>query len=213
MADIFVAHNYSKKEEESVVRENPNQPEKAKHHVHLFSTFCTNPDDIRFENQKEGEEILLFLRRHFITNISWIFISILLVLIPSVIPFFLPILNMDLSFVPAGLLAILIPFYYLGIFSYILVNFMTWFYNIFIVTKERVVDIDYSHTVIHNVSETKTSHLQDASYSQTGFISSIFNYGNVFVQTAGTEVNFEALAAPSPRKAVEIIASLIGAKK
>ncbi len=87
---------------------------------------------------------------------------------------------------------------------------MTWSYNIFIVTPKRVIDIDYSNTVIHNVAETKMTHIQDVNYTQVGFISSLFNFGDVFVQTAGYEVNFEALSVPQPRHASKIIAELIG---
>lgn len=212
MQDIFVSP-HSTKEEVLPIRQHVEPELKTKHHARTLSSFCTNPHDVHFQSQREDEEILLFLRRHFITNFSWIFITIVLSLVPISIPILFPFLNMNISFVPAGLIIISLPFYYLILFSYALLHFMTWFYNIFIVTQERIVDIDYSHTVIHNVAETKTTHIQDVNYTQTGFISSIFNYGNVFVQTAGSEVNFEAHSAPNPRKAVEIIANLIGGKK
>lgn len=215
MQDIFVAPNHPDNIEETpipVPKHTEARP-KTRHHAHLLSAFCANPDDVRFENQKEDEHILLFLRRHFITNVPWIFISIVFALLPAAIPTLLPFLNIDLSFIPSGLSTILIVFYYLAIFSYALMSFMTWFFNIFIVTQERVIDIDYSHTVIHNVAETKMSHIQDVNYTQIGFISSIFNYGDVFVQTAGNEVNFESLATPHPREATKIIADLIGVKK
>lgn len=213
MQDIFVSPHHSKKEDSPIVHQAIEPELITKHHAHLFSSFCTIPDDVHFENQQENEKILLFLRRHFITNISWIFIAIILTLIPVLIPFLFPLLNLNISFVPTGLITISFLFYYLAIFSYALVSFMTWFYNIFIVTEQRVVDIDYSNTVIHNVAETKMSHIQDVNYTQVGFISSIFNYGNVFVQTAGSEVNFEAMSAPNPREATKIIANLIGGKK
>lgn len=213
MQDIFVSPHHSVKKEEPAAHQELPPELKKKGHVHVFSSFCTSPHDVRFESQQENEKILLFLRSHFITNISWIFLTIVLAFIPILIPILLPLLNMDTSFVPSGLLTIFIPFYYLALFSYALVSFMTWFYNIFIVTGDRVVDIDYSNTVIHNVAETKITHIQDVNYNQVGFISSIFNYGDVYVQTAGNEVNFEALSVPNPRKATEIIANLIGGKK
>lgn len=101
-------------------------------------------------------------------------------------------------------------FYYLIVFSYILINFLTWFYNIFIVTADRIIDIRYSDIVIHNVSETNLHHIEDVRYSQSGVIPTLFNYGNLYAQTAGTTENFEARSIPKPKEATDVIASLIG---
>ena len=60
---------------------------------------------------------------------------------------------------------------------------------------------------------TKLTHIVDVSYTQSGFAKSLFNYGDVFVQTAGTEKNFEALSVPKPREATHIIGDLIGKGK
>ena len=184
-----------------------------KNSASMLSSFCENPANISFQHQHPNEDIVLFLRSHFITNLPWIITGIFLVLLPLAIPFIMPFLNLDFFSASKNLTIIALLFYYLVVFSFTLINFMTWFYNIFIVTKERVIDIDYSNVVIHNVAETKMSHIQDVNYTQTGFIHSLFNYGDVFVQTAGNEVNFEALSVPNPREAVKIIASLIGKQK
>ncbi len=181
-------------------------------HAHLFSTFCENPLDVWFKDQKPDEKILLFLRRHFITNLPWIATSIVLLFLPLLFPLIRPFLNLNLPFASVSLMIILFIFYYLIVFSYVLTQFMHWFYNIFIVTQERIIDIDYSHIVIHNMATTKLSHIQDVSYTQGGFIRSLFNFGDLFAQTAGTESNFEALAIPKPRKATKIIGDLIGKK-
>ena len=102
--------------------------------------------------------------------------------------------------------------YYLLISSYVFVNFLHWFYNVFIVTSERVVDIDYSDVVIHNIAVASLSHIQDVNYSQSGFMPTFFNYGNLFAQTAGEERNFEAFSVPKPREATHIIGDLTGIK-
>jgi membrane protein YdbS with pleckstrin-like domain len=186
-------------------------PAAASNNVHILSAFCENPIGIAFAQQATVEKILLFLRRHFITNLLWILISIVLLLAPIIFFIFkselqfLGTINLLLQFI-----VIFILFYYLAIFAYAFINFLSWFYNVFIVTQKRIVDIDYSNIVIHNVAFTKLSHVQDVNYTQTGFIHALFNYGNIFVQTAGNEVNFEALSVPKPRQAAHIIANLIG---
>src|SRR6266581_9423405 len=38
----------------------------------MATSFCKNPTNISFNQQRTDEKILLFLRRDFITNIHWI---------------------------------------------------------------------------------------------------------------------------------------------
>jgi len=180
-------------------------------HIRMLSAFLTDPLGISFAEQASDEKILLFLRRHFITNFLWILITLVLLLVPMLILIFKSDLqNLIAIDLPIQFILIFIIFYYLAVFAYAFINFLSWFYNVFIVTQKRVVDIDYSNIVIHNVAFTKLSHVQDVNYSQVGFIHSLLNFGDVFVQTAGSEVNFEALSVPKPRRAAHIIADLIG---
>ncbi|MDO8582910.1 MAG: hypothetical protein Q7R51_00070 [bacterium] len=189
MADIFVA------------------PKKTsdKPHMHVLSAFCQNPKGVSFQTQKPEESIILFLRSHFITNISWIIISVILVILPPIIIMFLPNFHIALNFA-----AVFVLFYYLMVFSYVFLSFLNWFYNVFIVTSERIVDIDYSDIVVHNIAVTNLSHVEDVNYTQSGFIPTFFDYGHLFVQTAGNEKNFEAYSIPKPREATHIIGDLTG---
>lgn len=197
MPDVFVKHKNTKTP----------QP-----HDHPFATFCSHPQ-ITFQNQDPDEKILLLLRRHFITNVPWIFFSLFFISIPIVINLFGGDFQSFLSFIPLNYFLVSIAFYYLLILSYILVNLMLWFYNIFLVTQKRIVDVDFSDIVYHNVAMTKLSLIEDVNYTQTGFLPSFFNYGNLFVQTAGEEKNFDAYAVPKPGDATEIIQNLIGGKE
>lgn len=180
-----------------------------------FSSFCQNPKGVRFQTQKEKEIIILFLRSHLITNISWLIFTVILIIIPLIIILSLPILQIDFlsSAAAARFTTIYVLFYYLIVFSYVFISFLHWFYNVFIVSSERIVDIDYSDIVIHNIAVTNLNHVEDVNYTQSGFIPSFFNYGDLHVQTAGNEKNFEALSVPKPREATHIIGDLIGKGK
>lgn len=182
-------------------------------HIHALSSFCQNPVGVSFQNQEEDEEVLLFLRRHFITNVPWIFISLILSLIPPVL--FILNINIPIFFfnIPGNFLTVSVIFYYLVVFIYAFISFITWYYNISLVTQKRVVDIDFSDIVYHDVAMTKLNLIEDVNYTQTGFIRSFFNYGDVFVQTAGEKLHFDFLAVPSPSNAVNIIENLIGGRK
>lgn len=197
MKDIFVSTISTKKED----------------HIHALSSFCQNPLGFSFQNQEKDEKILLFLRRHPITNISWLIPSLLLLILPLILTLFAPFLErffLSPILLPGNYLTILLIFYYLFVFNYMFISFISWFYNIGIVTQKRVIDIDYSDIVHRYISFTKLSLIEDVTYRQTGFIRSLFNFGDVFVQTAGTHPNFEFLSVPQPSKATHIIQELIG---
>lgn len=179
----------------------------------FLASFSLNPKNITFQNQEDDEEILLFLRRHLITNLPWLLISIFLTFLPLALPILFPFLSQSIPFLsslPKNYVLAISIFYYLLVFGYFLVNFMTWYFNVFIVTQKRVIDIDFADLVYHNVALTKLDLIQDIDYTQAGFIRSLFNYGDLFVQTAGDKPNFEARAIPYPSKAAQLIEDLIG---
>jgi len=206
MTDIFIAPKQNEKNKQKI------QQVIHKSHMHVLSSFSKNPLGIRFQAQKKDESIILFLRPHLLTNLSWVSLGIFLIFLPLIIMTILPMLGINFlsSEIIAHFTTTYVIFYYLIVFSYVLINFLTWFYNIFIVTADRIIDIRYSDIVIHNVSETNLHHIEDVRYSQSGVIPTLFNYGNLYAQTAGATENFEARSIPKPKEVTDIIASLIG---
>ncbi len=178
--------------------------------VYLFSSFAQNPSDISFKNQEKDEKVLLFLRKHFITNLPWILSGAILIFIPLFSQVIFNLLRIDLSFLPARYILFFALFYYFLVATYIFINFITWFFNISFLTNIRIVDVDFSGIIYKNVAATKISLVQDVSYDQTGVFRTFFDYGDVLVQTAGEETNFDFEAVPRPNDAVHIIGNLIG---
>lgn len=200
MPDIFV----TPKKKESVKTASPLGEEK----ISLLSSFKLKPSGVSFQDQDEDEKIFLFLRAHFITNLVWIISSLALIIVPMFF-FFIPVNTFPIS-LPSQYILVFLIFYYLAVFSYVLVSFITWFYNISLVTQKRVVDVDFSNVVYHDVAVTKLNLIEDVNFTQTGFVRSVFNFGDVFIQTAGEKNLFDFLAVPRPEKAVNIIQNLIG---
>ena len=182
--------------------------------IHAFSSYFETPERVHFANKLNEEIMLLFLRRHFLTNLPWILKAFAMALIPLIFEFLGAFGFYSTDFVAITGKFIIYFFYYFFIFSgYILVNYMTWFYNISLVTNIRVIDIDFSDIVFEDVAATKISQLEDVNYKQVGIVRSVFDYGDVFVQTAGTQRNFEFLAVPHPENVIRIINNLLGRKR
>lgn len=201
MVDIFVAKKLLPKVKKPGILSHP----------HMLYAFLENPEGIIFEDLEEDEELLLLLRKHFNTNIHWIFVSIILFLAPLLL---IPLRDQLSVFsffeFPTRFAIIFTIFYYLVVFTYIFVNFITWYFNVSLITNKRIIDVDFYDLVYKSVAATKISLLQDASYIQAGVLRSIFDYGDVFVQTAGTLDNFSFPAVPKPEKVVRLLEKLIG---
>lgn len=176
---------------------------------HFFSSFVEYPRNVSFADQEENEEIILIIRRHFVTNVPWIISAVLL----SIFPFTLFPLVVLVSPFPVLLPQteiLLLLFYYLAIFGFILLRFTLWYFHIGIITSTRIRDIDIHGILYKDVSEAKNEFIQDVSYSQIGFVRSVFNYGEVSVQTAGSKPNIEFDKAPKPSIIARIIGDLLG---
>lgn len=168
-----------------------------------LSSFCQNPQGVNFETQESEEKVVLLLRKHPITNLGWISISILMTIAPLVL-FFFPLLE----FLPTNFKFISILGWYLITIAFALQGFLTWFFNVYIVTDERVVDIDFYNLIYKEVSDANIDKIQDVTYKMGGGIRTLFNYGDVVIQTAGENPNFNFEAVPTPDKVASILQDL-----
>ena len=87
-------------------------------------------------------------------------------------------------------------------------SFLTWFFNVYIVTDERIIDIDFYNLIYKEVSDANIDKIQDVTYKMGGVIRTLFNYGDVMVQTASEVPNFEFLAVPKPDKVAKVLQDL-----
>lgn len=170
------------------------------HSHNPLASYCYLPDKIKFETMQDGEKVILFLRPHVVTNIPWILIATLLFLAPGVLSNF-PLL----SFLPDKFQVVAVLGWYLVATAFVLENFLTWFFNIYLITDERIIDIDFYNLIYREISETKIDKIQDVTFKLGGVTRAIFNYGDIYIQTAGTVPNFEFMAVPDPNEVVKIL--------
>jgi len=160
----------------------------------LSSLILRPRSEIHFDTQEPEEKILMIVRAHWLTNFPWVIIAIILFLAPMTLSFF-PLLS---SF-PANFRSMFVIVWYLVVLMYVFERFLSWFFNMAIITDERVVDIDFINLTIKKVSHADLDKIQDVSFTNAGAIGTIFNFGDVLVQTASeiTEFNFENVPNPA----------------
>lgn len=177
----------------------------------FFPALFDKPDGIKYGEQEPNEVIELMLRRHWVTNIPWIITSLFLFALPAII------LALDQSFninfiaqLPVTLILGTLILWYLIILGYILEQFLYWYYNIYIVTNFHIIDIDFFSLLYRRVTESELTDIQSTSSKIAGIIASLFNFGDVVIETAAKDQGIEFSDVPQPDFVADRVEELRG---
>ncbi len=168
------------------------------------ASFLPKPKKLKVDIQTSDEQIILVLRQHFVTQIKSILIALLM--------FFLPVLfsvAQVFTFLPTTYRFASLFAWYLLVFGFSIEVYFKWFYRVFIITDERIMDVDFTSMIYKDVSTTKIDKIEDITSLTSGFLSSVFNYGTVVIQTAATKQELQFENVPQPSKVVALLNELI----
>ena len=167
----------------------------------VISSVVILPENITFETQNPGEKVYLLLRRHITTNLGWI-ISFIGAMVLPIFIFVLAILTnfniKQIIHIKTSYLLVVISLWYLLNLTGALMKFLDWYYNVYLITNERVIDFDFNPFAYHKISETSLENIVDATQETIGFLPMLFDFGDVYVQTAGTKQEFDFTAVSKP---------------
>ncbi len=162
-----------------------------------------------FPSQLEDEQINLVVREH------WIFLILRFLIVVFLFALLLAFQAYFPNYVPAlfegqagKIVTLFTQIYTLGL---IMASFLIWvFYylNIQVITNIRIVDIDQQGLFRHTVSELHIDKMEDVTSDSKGILATIFNFGDVYVQTAGTVERFEFHRVPAPDQIEKLILDL-----
>jgi uncharacterized membrane protein YdbT with pleckstrin-like domain len=168
-----------------------------------WGAFSILPRRVRFETQEEEEEIILLLRQHWVTQVRWWLVVFLGIFLPLLL-YWVPILD----FLPGRYQFMAVVIWYLLLIAFIFERFIGWFFHVFIITDERVIDVDFINLLYKKVSEAKIDNIQDVTYKHGGTLATWFNYGDVSMQTAGEQREFMIGGVPQPSRVAKILNEL-----
>ncbi|MCH7951603.1 PH domain-containing protein [Patescibacteria group bacterium] len=168
-----------------------------------LSSYMVKPK-VHFETQDREEKIILLLRRHVITNIGWVLTALFLFVVPAFWSF-VPLVG----FFPTRFQIVIIVMWYLLVTAYIFEHFLSWYYNVHIITDERIVDVDFHSLLYKEVSDMKIDNIQDVTFVMGGALRSLLNYGTVYIQTAGQRREFDFDDVPRPDRVAKVLNELI----
>lgn len=174
-------------------------PHEIEHTKNPFASYAVAPTGVTFESQEAGEKIILLLRQHIVVLVPPIFIIVFLLLVPVIASPILSVLGIDFSsFLTEVQVLLLTVFWYLLVFTFALYRFIFWYFNIYILTNERIIDFDFRGILHKQSSFAKLTQIEDVSPKMIGFFSTFFNYGDIYIQTAGEQREFDFHKVPRP---------------
>jgi ABC-type multidrug transport system fused ATPase/permease subunit len=162
-----------------------------------------------FPSQQEGEEIYILLREHWfhllLKMIVWLFFAAALILFNRYAASNLPQL-FEGRF--GQITTLFTQIYTLFLALSLFLIWAIYYLNIQIITNIRIVDITQEGLFSHTISELHIDKIEDVTSRTKGIFGTIFNYGDVYVQTAGTIERFEFQSVPNPSSIEKIILDL-----
>lgn len=163
--------------------------------------------DVHFPGQRTGERIVLLLRRHPFVFAVTAFYFILLTLFPLGIRVLLP--GSFLAGIRGTAWEVIIVLglsaYYLFVWLFFTYAWMDYYLDIWVVTDERIVNVEQAGLFNRVISEQRIIRVQDVTSEVRGLFPTFLHYGHVFVQTAGERERFVFEQVPEPDLVKKVI--------
>lgn len=166
--------------------------------------YAPKPTRVGFDSQLKEEEVILLLRQHPITQWKNVVVTVGAIFAPGLLlstPF--------LNFLPIRFHVGFVMGWYLLLIGFVLESFLIWFFNVYIITDERIIDVDFLSLIFKNISSAKLDHIEDITVTTAGFLPSVVNYGTIKIQTAAEKTEFEFDAVPKPNRVVALLNELL----
>lgn len=147
--------------------------------------------NIDFPGKQTDEVVRMLLRRHPFLLIRQNLIYILYFIVPPVLYFLgKSYFSFILSFPIYPIFILLTSLYYFFFLFFLLVEWIDFYFDAWIVTNKRLIDVEQIGIFRRSVSETRLEKIQDVTFEVKGIFGTIFHYGSITVQTAGAAQNF-----------------------
>ena len=159
----------------------------------------------------EGERVALVIRKHwFVLARSSIILAVLLIVIPPVVLSFLPYLTQtfDQTVVEPATNFIL-ALYIMVLVLALLLIWTDYYLDMWIITSNRIIDIEQRGLFNREVAEIPLRHVQDVTIEIRGVVETFLKFGTLRIQTAG-EREFTIKYVPHLYEAKDVILKYAG---
>lgn len=173
-----------------------------------ISNFCAFPTGTGFSGQDADEQVVVIARQHPIIFLPQFLTIIVLIVLAFILPSAVSGLGLEAGVTTA---------FSIGSFLMLMLAAMTlsfdvfirWYFGVNIITNKRIIDVDYLNVMHHRFSETRLANIEDVTHKVIGILGMIFHYGTVYVQTAGSQNEFEFDNVPDPNLIQDALMDLL----
>lgn len=155
-----------------------------------------------FIRQKSYEHIEFQLRKHPVVLVPPAVFFVLLLVLPMALNLLFATVwpEMMTNTIARPLLFLFGSIYFLSIGLFFFTYFVTFYLDLLVITNDRLLHIEQVGLFSRTVSELDLCNIQDVSSTVDGFFPSLFNFGTLHIQTAGSMEKFIIQQIPHPEK-------------
>lgn len=182
--------------------------------AHSLDSISLMPSNIKFANQSPSEHVVLLIRAHRIILMGHFIRFLIDLLIPIILFILLGWLhtisifrNINVEIKSIYIISIVL-LWYLWSFTGLFADFLNWFYNAYIVTSERLIDLDFLGVLNHSIKELDLKNIEDATDTHIGILQTVFDMGRVVISTASERTTFSLDNVPRSSQVRDFIMDL-----
>ena len=158
----------------------------------------------RLPNKLPHEKVIQVIRKDIFILIRNIAFFLLLTILPLIFFNIIVAPQTDLTSRELAYLFVWLFFFFL---------FIDYYLDVWIITNERIIDIEQRGFFSRIIAEHKLFRIQDVTSEVHGILATILRFGDVHVQTAGTEPRFQFRQVPYPDKVRDTVIKLVQRKR
>lgn len=158
----------------------------------------------------DDEKISFITRRHWASMLGSFFLIFFMVVLPLALITGLTIYaNIAISGTVRMAMILFGSVYYLIVASFSLVVWISYYYNIFIISEDEIIDINQEGIFDRKINQISVVRIQDVSGEIKGFLPTLFTYGNVIAESAGEKTQTYVIRdIPNPLEVADRIIEL-----
>jgi len=153
------------------------------------------------------ENLIIFIRRHWVNFFFQLFPFFALILLLFFV-YFLAIYFGSFDFfsdLEWKIVHLILAFLGLFFWSFIFIVFLDYYLDVWIITNSRIINIEQKGLFRREISELRIENMQDVTTEIGGIIPTFFDYGDLYIQTAGKRERFLFKSIAHPERIRDII--------
>jgi ABC-type multidrug transport system fused ATPase/permease subunit len=179
----------------------------------------SNDPAFLYLNLHPEEEIKIIVRHHPVGFLGTLLIVFAMVLAPILLLVVFSIFFKDQASQYMPILVLFISAFILFVLTFLLASFVNYYFDIVIVTNQRLINVDQEGLLARETSELDLRQVEDVTAEVQGLLRSLFNYGLLVIETAGEGTTatldrpglhgyFTVTDIPDPNKVARVIIDL-----